>query len=128
MGRAKEERRRTAGVRPPASSVIVAGTEPEYWILTGPILQVVGESEFPLPALLAVIDHQQAARMALRLMDQLGSAPERSQLTYGPANLQTAFARLREQLETKSVTIKHVKQIALESLMRAKAQIEDPSL
>jgi len=63
--------------------------------------------------------------MALRLMVQPGSASGPSQLTDGPANLQTAFARLRERLETKSVTIKHVKQVALESLMRAKAQIED---
>ncbi|MGE5837333.1 MAG: hypothetical protein ACM4AI_22865 [Acidobacteriota bacterium] len=62
--------------------------------------------------------------MALRLIVQPRSAAG-SQLTYAPSSLQTAFARLRERLETKSVTIKHVKQVALESLMRAKAQIEE---
>jgi hypothetical protein len=38
--------------------------------------------------------------------------------------LEAAFTRLREQLETKDVTIEHVKDVARESLLRAKALIE----
>jgi hypothetical protein len=76
-----------------------------------------------LPALL-VVNHQQAARMALRLMVQPQSDAGLSPGMYGPANLQTAFTRLRERLETKDVTIKHVKEVALKSLVRAKALID----
>lgn len=62
--------------------------------------------------------------MALRLMVQPQSDAGLSPGMYGPANLQTAFTRLRERLETKDVTIKHVKEVALKSLVRAKALID----
>jgi hypothetical protein len=47
--------------------------------------------------------------------------------TYGPVNpgtLEAAFTRLRDRLETKDVTIAHVKEVAVESLLRAKALID----
>ena len=40
------------------------------------------------------------------------------------AGLDAAFTRLRERLETKNVTTEYVKDVARESLVRAKAQIE----
>ena len=46
---------------------------------------------------------------------------------YGPVNtgqLEAAFTRLRDHLETKDVTIAHVKDVAIESLRRAKALID----
>jgi len=42
----------------------------------------------------------------------------------GPATFDAAFVRLRERLELKRVAITHVKDVALESLVRAKAQID----
>ena len=41
-----------------------------------------------------------------------------------PATLDAAFVRLRERLELKRVAITRVKDVALESLVRAKAQID----
>ena len=41
-----------------------------------------------------------------------------------PGTLEAAFTRLRDHLETKNVTVAHVKEVAIESLLRAKALID----
>jgi hypothetical protein len=41
-----------------------------------------------------------------------------------PGTLEAAFTRLRGHLETKNVTVAHVKEVAIESLLRAKALID----
>jgi GrpB-like predicted nucleotidyltransferase (UPF0157 family) len=84
------------------------------------------ESAF-LPALM-VVNHFQAARIARRLMDYARSRSGRPGVAAadpaGPATFDAAFVRLRERLELKRVAITHVKDVALESLVRAKAQID----
>ena len=74
-----------------------------------------------------VVNHFQAARIARRLMDYARSRSGRSGVAAAdpasPATLDAAFVRLRERLELKRVAT-HVKDVALESLVRAKAQID----
>jgi hypothetical protein len=79
-----------------------------------------------VPALL-VVNHYQAARIALRLLVRPWPISGRREVTSDATScprLEAAFTRLREQLETKDVTIEHVKDVARESLLRAKALIE----
>jgi hypothetical protein len=75
-----------------------------------------------------VVNHFQAARIARRLMDYARSRSEPAGVAVAdpasPVTLDAAFVRLRERLELKRVAITHVKDVALKSLLRAKAQID----
>jgi hypothetical protein len=55
---------------------------------------------------------------------QSASAQEAMSGPVNPGTLEAAFTRLRDHLETKDVTIEHVKEVAIESLRRAKALID----
>ena len=79
-----------------------------------------------MPALL-VRNHHQAARIALKLLVRPWSLSGRRQVIPDATSsdrLDAAFIRLRDRLETKDVTSEYVKDVARESLVRAKAQIE----
>ena len=111
---------------PTADSGVVSGTEPEYENPANRLSKVWEADRTSVPALL-VVNHHQAARIALRLLVRRWAISERRPVNPDEttsARLDAAFTRLRQRLETKNVTIESVKDVARESLVRAKAQIE----